>query len=353
MIRECQKHWRRSVSLFLMPFGKSYSIRFLVLAIALIILFCADVSIGSAYFSLPDIFKNLFNENETMVHTILWQFRFPKAITCVLAGAGLAASGLLMQTLFRNPLAGPDVLGLSSGASLAVGLLVLMGRGFNFAWGEWSLALAASVGGAFVLLLMLLIARKVRDNASLLIIGLMLAAATSSLMSVMQFVSQADDLQSYVIWTMGSVGNTGWKEIDVLSVIFFIGISIGVFLLKPLNGWLLGENYARSLGININRSRFWMVIATGLMTGGITAFCGPIAFVGLAVPHLARLAMPTTNHKILLPAVMCGGAMLLLFCDTLSQVAVSAQALPLNALTSLIGAPVVIWQVMKFKKISV
>ena len=209
-----------------MPFGKSYSIRFLVLAIALIILFCADVSIGSAYFSLPDIFKNLFNENETMVHTILWQFRFPKAITCVLAGAGLAASGLLMQTLFRNPLAGPDVLGLSSGASLAVGLLVLMGRGFNFAWGEWSLALAASVGGAFVLLLMLLIARKVRDNASLLIIGLMLAAATSSLMSVMQFVSQADDLQSYVIWTMGSVGNTGWKEIDVLSVIFFIGISI-------------------------------------------------------------------------------------------------------------------------------
>jgi len=259
----------------------------------------------------------------------------------------------LMQTLFRNPLAGPDVLGLSSGASLAVGLLVLMGRGFNFAWGEWSLALAASVGGAFVLLLMLLIARKVRDNASLLIIGLMLAAATSSLMSVMQFVSQADDLQSYVIWTMGSVGNTGWKEIDVLSVIFFIGISIGVFLLKPLNGWLLGENYARSLGININRSRFWMVIATGLMTGGITAFCGPIAFVGLAVPHLARLAMPTTNHKILLPAVMCGGAMLLLFCDTLSQVAVSAQALPLNALTSLIGAPVVIWQVMKFKKISV
>jgi len=333
--------------------GKSYSFKFLIIAVALILLLFADICIGSVSISFRDIFKNLFNENETMVHAILWQFRFPKVLTCVLAGAGLAASGLLMQTLFRNPLAGPDVLGLSSGASLAVGLLLLIGRGINLAWGEWSLALAASVGGAFVLLLMLLIARRVRDNASLLIIGLMLAAATSSIMSVMQFVSRADDLQSYVIWTMGSVGNTGWKEIGVLTIIFLTGIVISIFLLKPLNGWLLGENYARSLGIDIGRSRFWIVIATGLLTGGITAFCGPIAFVGLAVPHLARLMMPTTNHKILLPAVMCGGAMLLLFCDILSQLTISSQALPLNALTSLIGAPVVIWQVMKFKKISV
>ncbi len=334
-------------------FKRSYSIRFIVILISLIFLFFLDVCIGSVAVSLMDIFKNLFTENETVIHTILWQFRFPKALTCVLAGAGLAASGLLMQTLFRNPLAGPDVLGLSSGASLAVGLLLLIGRGFSFVWGEWSLALAASAGSAVVLLLMLLIARRVRDNASLLIIGLMLAAATSSIMSVLQFVSRADDLQSYVIWTMGSVGNAGWKEIGVLSVIFLIGTVISIFLLKPLNGWLLGENYARSLGIDVSRSRFWMVIATGLLTGGVTAFCGPIAFVGLAVPHLARLMMPTTNHKILLPAVMCGGAMLLLFCDMLSQVALTAQALPLNALTSLIGAPVVIWQVMKFKKISV
>ncbi len=332
---------------------KSYSIKFLVIVVALVVLFCADICIGSASVSFKDILKNILNENESMVHTILWQFRLPKAMTCVLAGAGLATSGLLMQTLFRNPLAGPDVLGLSSGASLAVGLLLLLGRGLNFSWGEWSLAMAASGGGALVLLLMLLIARRVRDNASLLIIGLMLAAATSSIMSVMQFVSRADDLQSYVIWTMGSVGNTSWKEIGVLSFIFLTGIVISIFLLKPLNSWLLGENYAKSLGIDVNRSRFWMVIATGMMTGGITAFCGPIAFVGLAVPHLARLVMPTTNHKTLLPAVLCGGATLLLFCDILSQLIGSAQALPLNALTSLIGAPVVIWQVMKFKKISV
>ncbi len=332
---------------------RSYAIRFLIIVAALIILFCIDVATGSAAVSFGDILKAFFSENETTIHTILWEFRFPKAITCVLAGGGLAASGLLMQTLFRNPLAGPDVLGLSSGASLAVGLLLLVGTGINFAWGEWGLAFAASAGGTLVLLLMLLIARRVRDNASLLIIGLMLAAATSSIMSVLQFVSRAEDLQSYVIWTMGSVGNTSWKEIGVLSVIFMSGGVISFFLLKPLNSWLLGENYARSLGVDVNRSRLWIVIATGLLTGGITAFCGPIAFVGLAVPHLARLVMPTMNHKILLPAAMCGGAILLLFCDMLSQLTGSAQALPLNALTSLIGAPVVIWQVMKFKKISV
>jgi iron complex transport system permease protein len=330
-------------------FKKSYSVKFFFIVVAVIFLFCLDVCAGSASVSFADI----FGENEAMVHTILWQFRFPKAMTCILAGAGLAVSGLLMQTLFRNPLAGPDVLGLSSGASLAVGLLLLTGSGLNLSWNEWSLALVASAGGAFVLLLMLFIARRVRDNTSILIIGLMLAAATSSIMSVIQFVSRADDLQSYVIWTMGSVGNTGWKEIGVMFVIFLAGISIAFFLLKPLNSWLLGENYARSLGVDVNRSRFWIVIATGLLTGGITAFCGPIAFVGLAVPHLARLIIPTTNHKILLPAVICGGAMLLLFCDVLSQLTGSAQALPLNALTSLVGAPVVIWQVMKFKKISV
>ncbi len=326
---------------------------FIFILLALALLFVADVALGSVSISISDIFASLFSGSDSTINTILWQFRLPKALTCVLAGAGLAASGLLMQTLFRNPLAGPDVLGLSSGASLAVGLLLLVGRGINFSWNEWTLALAASAGGALVLLLMLLIARKVRDNASILIIGLMLAAATSAIMSVMQFMSRAEDLQSYVIWTMGSVGNTGWNEVGVLTLIFFVGTGISISLLKPLNGWLLGENYARSLGINVNRSRLWIVIATGLMTGGITAFCGPIAFVGLAVPHLARLVMPTTNHKILLPVVICFGAMLLLFCDTLSQLTGSAQALPLNALTSIIGAPVVIWQVMKFKRISV
>ncbi len=331
---------------------RNYLPKILLFFLGLVLLFVFDIGVGSVSIPTSEVLKSLFDSNGIW-HTILWQFRLPKAMTCVLAGAGLATSGLLMQTLFRNSLAGPDVLGLSSGASLAVGMLLFLGRGLNFPSNEWTIALAASAGGVTVLLLMLAIARTVRDNTSILILGLMLAATTSSIMSVMQYVSRAEDLQSYVIWTMGSVGNTSWSEVGVLATIFIVGVLISVFLLKSLNGWLLGENYAHSLGINVNRSRFWIVIATGLLTGGITAFCGPIAFVGLAVPHLARLVIPTTNHKILLPVVMCGGAILLLFCDALSQLVGSAQALPLNALTSIIGAPVVIWQVMKFKKISV
>lgn len=333
--------------------SRSLTLQLSLVFSGLVFLFCLNVSLGSVSLSFSEIITNLFSESDVSVHTILWQFRLPKALTCILAGAGLASSGLLMQTLFRNPLAGPDVLGLSSGASLAVGLLLLAGRGFLFSANAWSLAIAASAGGALVLLLMLTVSRSIRDNTSLLIIGLMMAAATSSVMSVIQFISRADDLQSYIIWTMGSVGNTGWNEIGVLTVIVGIGLFIGVSLLKSLNGWLLGENYAQSLGIHVPRARVGMVIATGLMTGGITAFCGPIAFVGLAVPHLARLATATTNHRVLLPMVACGGAMLLLLCDTLSQVAGNVQSLPLNALTSLIGAPVVIYQVIKMKRVSV
>jgi iron complex transport system permease protein len=332
---------------------KNHALRILLLVLLLIVLFILDIRVGSGSITISDFFSTIFSSGESTIHTIIWQFRLPKAITCILAGASLAWAGLMMQTLFRNPLAGPDVLGLSSGASLAVGMLVLLGKGFNFYSNEWSLAAAAGIGGMLVLLLMLSIARSVKDNASLLIIGLMLTAATSSIMSVMQFVSRAEDLQFYVLWTMGSVGNSNWKEIGVIAFIFFIGIVISFISLKPLNSWLLGENYARSLGVNLNRSRLWIVIGTGLMTGAITAFCGPIAFVGLAVPHLARLIMQTSNHKILLPTVICGGAILLLFCDFISQLMSNTQALPLNALTSLIGAPVVIWQVIRFKKISV
>lgn len=312
-----------------------------------------DVLLGSVSISLPNFFSNLFTTADSTWHTIIWQFRFPKAVTCVLAGASLACGGLLMQTLFRNPLAGPDVLGLSSGASLAVGIVVLAGKNLNGHAGTWGLALAAGLGGMMVLLFMLAIARTLRDNVSLLIIGLMLAAAVSSLMSVLQYVSRAEDLQFYFLWTMGSVSNTGWSEVGVMAFIFLIGASVSMGLIKPLNGWLLGENYAHSLGIRVGRSRILIVVATGLMTGAITAFCGPIAFVGLAVPHLARLVMQTADHKILLPTVMAGGAILLLVCDVLAQRISDVQSVPLNALTSLIGAPIVIWQVMKFKKVSV
>ena len=260
-----------------------------------------------------------------------------------------------MQTLFRNPLAGPDVLGLSSGASLLVAILILAGASgttvlLQIATNPWSVALAASAGSVLVFLLIIVIAQKVRNNVSLLIIGLMIGAATSSIVSVLEFLSKAEDLQAFMIWTLGSVGGTGWREIQVLALVVLAGTTIAFRSMKSLNALLLGDNYAQSLGINIKQSRFWIVLSTSILAGAVTAFCGPIAFVGLAVPHLVRLLINTTNHKILLPAVMMGGAALILICDILAQLPGSTQVLPLNAITSLIGAPVVIWVVMRSKK---
>lgn len=288
---------------------------------------------------------------------ILWQFRLPKAITCVLAGSALATGGLLMQTLFRNPMAGPDVLGLTSGSSLFVAMLLLAGQYGSFMskliQNPWSVAIAASLGGAVVFVIIIPIARYVRDNTSILIVGLMISAATSSIVSVLQFTSQADDLQTFTIWMLGSVGSTNWSELSVLGIIISMGIVISFGLVKSLNGMLLGESYALNLGINIKRTRTLIVITTGIMVGVVTAFCGPIAFVGLAVPHLVRLLLPTSNHKTLLPAVILGGSILLLLCDVIAQLPGRTQVLPLNAITSLIGAPIVIWMVIKAKRISV
>lgn len=323
----------------------------------LIAFFISNISIGSVQIPFTKLLSGLFTEQKTY-SDILWQFRIPKALTCILAGSALATAGLLMQTLFRNPMAGPDVLGLTSGASLLVAVILLMGQ-LNPSLGSlvfqnpWSIALAASIGGAMVFILIISIARYVKENTSLLIIGLMISAATSSMVSVLQFTSQADDLQTFMIWTLGTVGGTGWQELGVLSIVVFAGVVISYGSIKSLNSWLLGENYARSLQVNLGRSRFLIVVATGLLTGAVTAFCGPIAFVGLAVPHLVRLIIPITNHKILIPAVMAGGASLLLLCDMLAQIPGSTQILPLNAVTSLIGAPVVIWMVIKSKRISV
>jgi iron complex transport system permease protein len=217
----------------------------------------------------------------------------------------------------------------------------------------WSIALGASVGSGLIFILIMTIAQYIRDNTSLLIIGLMVSAVTSSLVSVLQFIGNAEDLQTFMIWTLGNVGSTGWNELIVLTIVVSGGIAIAYFSIKSLNVWLLGENYAQGLGVKVARSRFWIVVSTGLLTGAVTAFCGPIAFVGLAVPHLVRLVIPTTNHKILIPAVICGGASLLLLCDLLTQIPGSTQVLPLNAVTSLIGAPVVIWMIIKSKRIRV
>lgn len=329
----------------------------LVLSCILITLFLADVLAGSVSIPLKEVLSSLKGE-PSIFSDILLQFRLPKAITCALAGGALATGGLLMQTLFRNPLAGPDVLGLSSGASLMVAILVFIGHSNSglslmFFNNPWSIALGASVGGGLVFILIIGIAQYIRDNTSLLIIGLMVSAVTSSLVSILQFIGKAEDLQTFMIWTLGNVGSTSWNELVVLSIIVIVGIAIAYLSSKSLNSWLLGENYAQGLGMKVATSRFWIVVSTGLLTGAVTAFCGPIAFVGLAVPHLVRLVVPTTNHKILIPSVICGGASLLLLCDLLAQLPGSTQILPLNAVTSLIGAPVVIWMIIKSKRIRV
>jgi iron complex transport system permease protein len=263
-----------------------------------------------------------------------------------------------MQTLFRNALAGPDVLGLSSGASLMVAFVLMLGQtsmGFLAAVSSnpWSQVIAASLGGVLVFVLIIAIARFVQDNTSLLIIGLMISAATSSMVAMLQFVSKAEDLQTFIIWSMGSVGSTNWQEVKILAFVVLIGIGIAVSQIKPLNALLLGESYARSLGINISSSRLWIVVSTSLLAGSVTAFCGPIAFVGLAVPHLVRLAVPTANHKILLPLAAMAGASMLLLCDVFAHLPNRTQVLPINVITSLIGAPLVIWMIVRNKKVSV
>ncbi|MFM7855388.1 MAG: iron chelate uptake ABC transporter family permease subunit, partial [Flammeovirgaceae bacterium] len=253
--------------------------------ISLVLLIILNISFGSSFIS-PTTWLFSFFDGDTDFNEIFWQFRLPRAITCVVAGAGLAVGGLMMQTLFRNPLAGPDVLGLSSGASLMVALVLMLGLANKFfyalATNTWGLALAATMGSAVVFSLVMVLAQIIRDNTSLLLVGVMVSAATSSVVGVVQFISQASDLQLFLIWSLGNVGGTNWQEITVLAVLLLVGMCIYIRQIKALNGHLLGESYAESLGINTKQSRLWIVLGTSILTGGITAFCGPIAFVGLA-----------------------------------------------------------------------
>jgi len=286
---------------------------------------------------------------------IISEYRLPKVFTAILTGSGLAVSGLLMQTLFRNPLAGPYVLGLSSGASLGVAIL-LMGAslfgGFTatILLSKWSLVLASSIGSLLVLFAVLLASSRLRDTMAILIIGLMFASLTAAVVSVLSYFSSAAQLQQYIFWSFGSLGNLAWNEVGILSIFWFVGIIIAIFCIKNLNSLLLGEQYAKSLGVSISRNRILIIIATSLLAGSITAFAGPIAFVGLAVPHLIKQVIPVNDHRIILPAVILGGAILMLICDIAAQLPGSQYTLPINAITSLIGAPVVIWLLVRKRK---
>lgn len=328
----------------------------LILLSALLVgLFLTNISVGSVQIPVADTLKVLTGREPAnpVWADIIFDFRLTKALTCLLAGGALALGGLLMQTLFRNPLAGPDVLGLSSGASLAVAVVLMAGGGIAVFSKSFTLALAACAGCAGIFIIVLAIATRIRDNVSLLIIGLMIGAATSSIVSVLQFLSRAEDQQYYLVWTFGSISNLNWTEILTLTIALLIGFVLALRSIKSLNAWLLGDNYAASLGVNLKSARLTIIIATCILTGAVTAFCGPIAFVGLAVPHLTRLVIDTSNHKILIPAVVLTGGSVMLLCDILCRFPGSDFILPINAITALIGAPVVIWVIMRSKKIRV
>ena len=338
---------------------KSYRNTFVILFVTLVVFTFINISLGSIYIPLKQIFLSFLDGqvDKESWKSIVLNYRLPKAITAIIVGSGLSISGLLMQTLFRNPLAGPFVLGISSGASLGVAILILgasfLGANITaYAFTNWGQAIAASIGAFLVLSAVMLAAVKVRNTMSILIIGLMFGSLTAAVISVLAYFSSANQLQQYLFWSFGSLGNLSWKEIIALSITFFIGIALVIFIIKPLNSLLLGENYAKSLGVNVRRTRNLTLISTSLLTGVITAFSGPIAFIGLAVPHLTKLLFSTSNHKILLPAVAISGSIIMLICDSIAQLPNSEYTLPINAITSLFGAPIIIWLLVRKRKIN-
>lgn len=293
------------------------------------------------------------SNNSTWDYIIL-NFRIPKAITAVLVGIGLSISGLLMQTLFRNPLAGPYVLGLSSGSSLGVAF-ILLGSSFlpasvnGLFASNFSIVLASCMGSLVVLGFILMAIKKLRDTSMVLIVGLMFSSFSGAIINVLSYFSNAEQLQKYTFWSMGSIGNLTLSQLVILGICVFIGLAISMLSLKSLDAMLLGENYAKSIGVNISKSRLWIIIATAIFAGSITAFAGPIAFVGMAVPHIAKLILQTSSHKTVLVATLLLGAIIMLLCDLISQMPGANFTLPINAVTSMIGAPMVIWLISKRK----
>ena len=335
----------------------NYKYSFLILTIILLLCFFVNISLGSVSIPVKDVFNSLIGistENESWQY-IVQDYRLPKAFTAILVGSGLGISGLMMQTLFRNPLAGPFVLGITSGASLGVAFVIMGASIFGGFFAtllltKWSLVIAASLGSFLVLLAVMMVSAKVKDTMAILIIGLMFGSITAAVVSVLSYFSSAEQLQQYIFWGFGSLGNLSWNELVIFLLIYSIGILFSIASLKSLNTLLLGENYAKSLGVNIKQSRFIIIIATSLLAGTITAFAGPIAFIGLAIPHITRQVFNTSNHKILLPAVFIFGAIIMLICDSIAQLPTSDYTLPINAITSLIGAPVVIWLLVRKRK---
>ena len=328
--------------------GRRTAILFTVLSLLTAALFTADLLIGSVAVALRDIWAALTGGScDPAVRDIILKIRLLKAVTALFAGAALAASGLQMQTLFRNPLAGPYVLGISSGAGLGVALFLLgaplLGVSAHSFVQSLGIAGAAWLGAALVLLIVMAVSRRIKDIMVILILGMMFGSGVSSVVEILQYLSSEAALKSFVIWTMGSLGDVTGGNLALMLPVITAGLALSVAVIKPLNLLLLGENYARTMGLNVQRTRTLLFLSTVLLAGTVTAFCGPVGFIGLAVPHLARMLFASADHRILMPGSMLAGAALLLVCDLISK----TLALPINTVTALMGIPVVIVVVVR------
>lgn len=336
---------------------KRNTILFSLLGLGLIILFFLNISLGSITIPFKEIYTSLTGgqASKSTWEYIIINYRLPKAITAALVGMGLSISGLLMQTLFRNPLAGPDVLGLSSGASLGVAFVILSAGLLpsflsTILLSSYGIVLASTLGSTAVLLLVLLVSQRLRDTMAILIVGLMFGSFTSAIVGVLTYFSSAEQLQKFTFWSLGNLGNLSWVSILILSVCVGIGLFLSIFSIKSLNALLLGENYARSLGLNFKKARLTIIFATSILAGSITAYAGPIAFVGLAVPHIAKLIFKTSDHSVLYWSTLLLGAAIMLICDAISQMPGMEITLPINAVTSIFGAPIVVWLLVRKRK---
>ncbi|MBO5978410.1 MAG: iron ABC transporter permease [Bacteroidales bacterium] len=333
---------------------KTYARTIILMSLLFCLLLIADLCLGNIRIPLADVWAALFHpQTHPSIHTdIVLNFRLPKALTAIIAGSALSVSGLMMQTMFRNPLAGPDVLGVNSGASLGVALLVMLGSmgGIVFGSTSWSIILAAILGAFLVLILILIISRRMPDIVSLLIVGMMLGYIASSVVSLLQSLSNPESLKLFVVWTFGSLSAVSWQMMPVLGAIFIFGIFLAFLMCKEMDVLMLGESYAQTLGISLPRVRFMLILTTALLSGGITAFAGPISCVGITVPHIARGLVKDWSHRRLLPLCMLCGSSLLLVCDILSQMSVFNASFPINSITSLVGATIIIWIMLKNRK---
>jgi len=320
-----------------------------LLGAALVLLFLGNLVYGSVRIPLDSVLRILtgtFNGKATWQHIVL-ESRLPQALTALLGGASLAACGLMLQTLFKNPLAGPSILGISDGANLGVAVVMLY-----FTAGSYlATILSAFAGAILVLAIILAFSRRLTNNVMLLIIGIMMGYLASSVISILNFQAAADKVHQYVLWGMGDFSEVSMEKLPWFGAFTIAGLTGAILLIKPLNALLLGETYAANLGINVRRTRFLILAVTGLLTATVTAFCGPISFIGLAVPHIARLLLGSSNHKLLLPVVLLTGSATALLCNMATILPGGAGVLPLNAITAIVGAPVIIYVIVNRKNI--